>query len=160
MLALGLLIASKVLTVQVPFFFKHAVDVLAADPSGATALPFWSGAIGSASDVTPTLLMLGPSAALLGYGAARAGAALCGELRSVVFARVAQSVVRGVAREVRCLFESGAGGSIKCGCGVGVFWGVGGERLGMTSVIVLPTQASTLRLPVCLNGMPLNNLSC
>jgi hypothetical protein len=87
--ALGLLVASKLLTVQVPFFFKHAVDALAADPTGgAPAAALWG------------TLQLGPAAALVGYGAARAGAAFCGEVRNVVFAKVSQSAIRSVANDV------------------------------------------------------------
>jgi hypothetical protein len=34
----------------------------------------------------------------------RAGAAFCGEMRNVVFARVSQSVIRNMAREVRGVY--------------------------------------------------------
>ena len=55
--------------------FKYAVDILTADPTGATAA------------ATP-LVTLMPATLLLGYGAARAGSALCNELRNAVFAKV------------------------------------------------------------------------
>ena len=60
---------------QVPFLFKYAIDGLTGDPSGATAadMPLW--------EVLPATL-------LLGYGAARAGSALCNEARNFVFAKV------------------------------------------------------------------------
>eukprot|EP00887_Chlorella_sp_A99_P007179 scaffold2.g7179.t1 len=61
---------SKVLQVQVPFLFKYAVDALAVDPSGLTP-----ATVGSA-------LALTPAALIVGYGAARAAASLCGELRN------------------------------------------------------------------------------
>ena len=54
--------------------FKYAVDVLTADPSGATAAS------------TP-LVALMPATLLIGYGAARAGSALFNELRNAVFAK-------------------------------------------------------------------------
>lgn len=59
---------------QVPFMFKYAVDVLTADPTGATAAS------------TP-LVALMPATLLIGYGAARAGSALFNELRNAVFAK-------------------------------------------------------------------------
>ena len=46
------------------------------------------------------LLYLGPTALLLGYGAARAGSAFCGEMRNVVFAKVSQTAIRRVANQV------------------------------------------------------------
>jgi len=61
---------------QVPFFFKHAVDALALDPTGVAPSALW-GAIN-----------LGPVALLMGYGVSRAGAAFCGEMRNIVFAKV------------------------------------------------------------------------
>lgn len=60
---------------QVPFTFKYAVDALTLDSTGATA-------------ATMPLVTLLPSTLLLGYGAARAGAALCNEARNAVFAKV------------------------------------------------------------------------
>jgi ATP-binding cassette, subfamily B (MDR/TAP), member 7 len=60
--------------VQVPFMFKYAVDGLTMDPSGGTALgPY---------------IALTPAALIAGYGAARAGSALCNELRNATFAKV------------------------------------------------------------------------
>ena len=60
--------------VQVPFMFKYAVDILTADPTGATA-------------ATTPLVALMPATLLIGYGAARAGSALFNELRNAVFAK-------------------------------------------------------------------------
>lgn len=54
--------------------FKYAVDVLTADPTGATAAS------------TPLLAVM-PATLLIGYGAARAGSALFNELRNAVFAK-------------------------------------------------------------------------
>jgi hypothetical protein len=61
---------------QVPFFFKHAVDALAIDPTGAAPSALWGVAT------------LGPVALLMGYGISRGGAAFCGEMRNIVFAKV------------------------------------------------------------------------
>lgn len=76
--ALGLLGASKGLSVTVPFMFKYAVDALSVTP-----------------DLSSPLVV--PTAVLLGYGAARAGASLAGELRNAVFASVARKAIVDVA---------------------------------------------------------------
>lgn len=78
--AVGLLGASKVLSVSVPFLFKHAVD-----------------AISVSSVADPNMAVVIPTAALLGYGAARAGASLAGETRNAVFAAVARKAIVDVA---------------------------------------------------------------
>eukprot|EP00730_Choanoeca_flexa_P006470 TRINITY_DN12157_c0_g2_i3.p1 TRINITY_DN12157_c0_g2~~TRINITY_DN12157_c0_g2_i3.p1 ORF type:complete len:701 (+),score=172.71 TRINITY_DN12157_c0_g2_i3:1263-3365(+) len=84
--AVSLLVGSKVLNVQVPFFFKYAVDVLN-DPSTVSTLPFGFSLFASAG------------AMLVGYGIARAGASMFNELRSAVFAKVAQASIRDVAKK-------------------------------------------------------------
>jgi ATP-binding cassette, subfamily B, heavy metal transporter len=78
-IALLLLIAAKLITVQVPFFFKAVVDRLSAPESAALALPL---------------------AALLAYGLARLTAAGFGELRDAVFAKVAERAARHVSLKV------------------------------------------------------------
>ena len=81
MLAVGLLAASKVLSVTVPFMFKHAVDAISAT---ATMI-----------DVPGHVVV--PTAALLGYGAARTGGSLTSELRNAVFAAVARKAIVDVS---------------------------------------------------------------
>jgi ATP-binding cassette, subfamily B, heavy metal transporter len=78
-ISLVLLIAAKIITVQVPFFFKAIVDRLS-EPEGA-------------------LLAL-PLAALLAYGLARLSAAGFGELRDAIFAKVAETAGRRVSLRV------------------------------------------------------------
>ena len=78
-IALVLLIAAKIITVQVPFLFKAIVDGLS-EPEGA-------------------LLAL-PLAALLAYGLARLSAAGFSELRDAVFAKVAETAGRRVSLRV------------------------------------------------------------
>jgi ATP-binding cassette, subfamily B, heavy metal transporter len=78
-IALLLLIAAKIITVQVPFLFKAIVDSLS-EPEGA-------------------LLAL-PLAALLAYGLARLCAAGFGELRDAIFAKVAELAGRRVSLRV------------------------------------------------------------
>jgi ATP-binding cassette subfamily B protein len=73
--AVGFLIAAKLVNISVPFFLKAVVDRL--------SLP---------------LVAAVPILALVAYGAARLGASLFAELRDAVFARVGQRAGRVVAR--------------------------------------------------------------
>jgi len=81
--AFGLLIGSKLLNVQVPFYFKSIVDSMNIDfvAVGGTA---WT--VGGAM--------------LVGYGLSRIGAAVAQEMRNAVFASVAQKAIRRVACSV------------------------------------------------------------
>ncbi|MCJ1279530.1 Iron-sulfur clusters transporter atm1, mitochondrial [Puttea exsequens] len=81
--ALGLLIGSKVLNVQVPFYFKSIVDSMNIDFAavGGTA---WT--VGGAM--------------IIAYGAARIGTAVFQEMRNAIFASVAQKAIRRVACNV------------------------------------------------------------
>lgn len=81
--AVTLLIGAKLVTVQVPFFFKSIVDSMNID----------SAAIGG---TIPTVA----ASMILAYGAARVSATLFGELRNAVFASVAQKAIRRVAANV------------------------------------------------------------
>lgn len=80
LLALTLLIGSKLLNVQVPFFFKTIIDEMNID---------WASQLGTVSTVIGSLI--------LAYGGARFGAVLFGELRNAIFASVAQLAIRKVA---------------------------------------------------------------
>ncbi|KAF8176135.1 P-loop containing nucleoside triphosphate hydrolase protein [Mycena galopus ATCC 62051] len=77
----GLLISSKLLNVQVPIIFKHIIDSLNLDIASASTA--WT--------IAGTLV--------IGYGAARIGSAVLGELLNAVFANIGQSAIRKVARE-------------------------------------------------------------
>ncbi|OMO82989.1 hypothetical protein CCACVL1_11604 [Corchorus capsularis] len=88
MTALGFLIGAKLLNVQVPFLFKLAVDWLTTP--NATAL----------ANSTLVALFATPTAVLIGYGIARAGAAAFNELRTAVFSKVALRTIRSVSRKV------------------------------------------------------------
>lgn len=81
--ALALLVASKVLNVQVPFYFKNIVDSMNVDFAalGGTA---WT--VGGAM--------------IVAYGATRIGAAVFQEVRNAIFASVAQKAIRRVACNV------------------------------------------------------------
>ena len=82
-LALGLLVAAKLLNVQVPFFFKRIIDGLNID---------FLGVGGTVWTVAGTMI--------LAYGLARIGSTLFQEIRNAVFANVAQKAIRQVARNV------------------------------------------------------------
>ncbi|KAG0048468.1 Iron-sulfur clusters transporter atm1, mitochondrial [Gryganskiella cystojenkinii] len=80
--ALALLVMGKIMNVQVPFFFKDIIDKLNVEfPVESTVI----GVVG---------------AVILGYGLARAGSAVFGELRNAVFAAVAQKAIRRVSANV------------------------------------------------------------
>ena len=81
--AIGLLIGSKLLNVQVPFYFKSIVDSMNID---------FATLGGTAWTVGGTMI--------LGYGAARIGAAVFQEFRNAIFASVAQKAIRRVACNV------------------------------------------------------------
>eukprot|EP00039_Didymoeca_costata_P028619 m.21756 g.21756 ORF g.21756 m.21756 type:complete len:692 (+) comp7221_c0_seq1:62-2137(+) len=85
--ALGLLVAAKVANVQAPFLFKWAIDGLN-DPSLLDATTMTSS----------SAFFTSAGALLVGYGIARTSASLFGELRNVVFAKVAQTSIRQLGR--------------------------------------------------------------
>ncbi|KAF9116947.1 Iron-sulfur clusters transporter atm1, mitochondrial [Mortierella sp. AM989] len=80
--ALGLLVTGKILNVQVPFFFKDIIDKLNMEYPVESTVIAVVGAV------------------ILGYGLARAGSSIFGELRNAVFAAVAQKAIRRVSANV------------------------------------------------------------
>lgn len=86
--AVGLLIWSKLLLVQVPFIFKYIVDHLNDSNN-------WLSMVDA-----PSTIITVSTALILGYGMARAGASGFNELRNAVFAKVSHSSIRQVARNV------------------------------------------------------------
>ncbi|EDV24583.1 uncharacterized protein TRIADDRAFT_56527 [Trichoplax adhaerens] len=85
--SLSLLVGAKLLTLQVPFLFKHAVDHLNNVTNNTLNMN------------EPIMAIFTVSTALLiGYGIARAGAALFSELRNAIFAKVAHDSVRTIAK--------------------------------------------------------------
>ncbi|KAF7967137.1 hypothetical protein HWV62_35698 [Athelia sp. TMB] len=78
---LSLLVAGKLLNVQVPQIFKNVIDALNVDIAAASTVWIVAGTM------------------ILGYGAARIGATLSGELLNAVFANIGQRAIRKVARE-------------------------------------------------------------
>ncbi|KAI8321191.1 iron-sulfur clusters transporter ATM1, mitochondrial [Martensiomyces pterosporus] len=81
--ALVLMLGSKMLNVQVPIIFKGIIDTLNIDVVAAG---------GTLSTVA--------TAMLIGYGAARLGAAAFQELRNAIFANVQQRAIRNLALNV------------------------------------------------------------
>jgi len=91
-LSLLLLIGGKALTVSVPFIFKTLVDDLnAISPETADSI---------SQVATPEAICAVPVSLVIMYGFARAGGSGFQELRNAVFASVAQSAIRQVARNV------------------------------------------------------------
>lgn len=91
--SLGLMVAGKAVTIQVPFLFKNLVDALPVAANGAAEL---SSALDPVSAAAAGL----PVALLLGYGISRAASAGLQEWRNVVFHVVAQDAIRTVGRSV------------------------------------------------------------
>lgn len=82
-LSLALLVGSKVLNVQVPFYFKSIVDSMNVD---------FVAVGGTAATVAGSMIFA--------YGLTRIGATLLQEVRNAVFASVAQKAIRRVACNV------------------------------------------------------------
>ena len=76
--AVALIVAAKLINIGVPLLYKRAVDLL----SGQQAI------------------VVVPAALIVAYGLARVGAQVAGELRELVFARVAQRAIRLIALDV------------------------------------------------------------
>ena len=80
--AVSLLVASKVVNIQVPFLFKALIDSFEIDH---TML---------ASNLGDPLLLATPIAMVMGYGVARATSSFAAECRSAIFAPVAHDAIR------------------------------------------------------------------
>ncbi|KAF9053910.1 P-loop containing nucleoside triphosphate hydrolase protein [Hymenopellis radicata] len=80
-LGFGLLISGKLLNVQVPLIFKGVVDSLNLDITATSTVWTVAGSL------------------ILGYGAARIGSTVFGEMLNAVFANIGQRAIRKVARE-------------------------------------------------------------
>ena len=86
--AVSLMIAAKLMTIQVPFILKDAIDLLAAvQTPGAEAVQMAS--------YGP--LVLTPAALMLAYGAARTSAEAMTQLRNALFARISEGALRRMA---------------------------------------------------------------
>jgi ABC-type transport system involved in Fe-S cluster assembly, permease and ATPase components len=120
--SIALMIGGKLVTIQVPFLFKHLVDVLNEtqqslnsnsnnidNGGGSAAMDMANHAATSTSldatildpIITNSTLWTGmPIALVMGYGISRASASGMQELRNAVFAHVAQDAIQRVGRSV------------------------------------------------------------
>lgn len=101
--SLSLLVAGKLVNIQVPFLFKSLIDsfqpTLDATSSVATTVLANGGSLIS-SPAAAEALVATPVALVIGYGLSRATAAAFGELRNAVFSTVAHGAIRSVAKGV------------------------------------------------------------
>lgn len=88
-MALGLLVAAKAVSISVPFIFKHGIDHLNQHTGNMLAM----------TDPTNTVITTGV-ALMIAYGVARAGSSFFNEARNAVFAKVAHDSIRRVANQV------------------------------------------------------------
>ncbi|OTF81365.1 ABC transporter sub-family B, mitochondrial-like protein [Euroglyphus maynei] len=88
-MAMGLLVAAKAVSISVPFIFKHGIDHLNRHTGDVLAM----------TDPTSTVLTTSISL-MIGYGIARAGASFFNEARNAVFAKVAHDSISRVANQV------------------------------------------------------------
>jgi hypothetical protein len=89
----GLMVASKLVTIQVPFLFKGIIDFH--DTSSNKLGDGVVSAVIDAAVVDPSGVGV-PVTMVLGYGIARTTASAFGELRSTLFSTVAQRAIRQV----------------------------------------------------------------
>lgn len=99
--ALGLLVAGKVLNVQVPFFFKDVVDSLNVPITAESSVWILAGAsIAGCECFFPSACCWTFTQKLINAdGAARVLTTAFGELRNAIFASISQGAIRKVARE-------------------------------------------------------------
>nr|GEW38064.1 ABC transporter B family member 25, mitochondrial [Tanacetum cinerariifolium] len=93
--AMGFLVGAKVMSVQVPFLFKLAVDWLTTATGNPSSLSEFA-----AANSTALAVFVSPAAVLIGYGIARTGASAFNELRTAVFSKVALRTIRSVSGKV------------------------------------------------------------
>lgn len=92
--SLGLMLAGKAITIQVPYIFKHLVDSIPVDVAAAAELASTTTTTTATAAGVPILALV------LGYGMSRAAASGFNEYRNAVFAHVAQEAIRKVGRSV------------------------------------------------------------
>ena len=90
--SVGLMVGSKLVTIQVPFIFKGIIDGCHENLSGP------AGQLIVEAAAEPTLAV--PAAMVLGYGVARTSAVAMQELRSTIFSKVALRATRQVSLDV------------------------------------------------------------
>ena len=101
--SVALLGGSKIINIQVPFVFKHLVDVLDEKRFGGglvTDASTMIDSLPSLDEQSLQLLLASPVALALSYGIARSTSEGMAQLRSAVFSKVAHGAIRQVARDV------------------------------------------------------------
>jgi len=98
--SLGLMVGAKVITVQVPYLFKYLVDIIPLHLDNPTQAQEIVNLSTAATMDTSFIMSSTPLVVLLGYGISRATASGMNELRTAVFAHVAQDAIRRVGRNV------------------------------------------------------------
>jgi len=98
--ALGLMMAGKAVTIQVPYIFKSLVDALQVDTTSAIDVATLASSTNLDLTTATTATGIPLIAVLMGYGMSRGAASGFQELRNAVFANVTQEAIRKVGRSV------------------------------------------------------------
>ena len=85
--AVALMISAKLMTIQVPFLLKDAIDLLAAPAALQTGVE-------AAQTASYGPLLLTPAALMIAYGMARTSAEGMTQLRNALFARISEGALR------------------------------------------------------------------
>jgi ATP-binding cassette subfamily B (MDR/TAP) protein 7 len=101
-MALSLLAGSKLINIQVPFVFKTLVDKFDTNRLGDSLIHSDSVAsvVPLLDDLSMQFLLASPIVLTLSYGIARSTAEGMAQLRSAIFANVAQGAIRQVAKDI------------------------------------------------------------
>ncbi|GAB5368909.1 hypothetical protein AAMO2058_001359800 [Amorphochlora amoebiformis] len=83
--SVGLLVTAKLVTIEVPFLFKHIVDTLN---------------VTTTTNAVPEAAVVVPLGLIVGYGVGRGCAALFGEAKNAIFSLVAQQANRKILKQV------------------------------------------------------------
>lgn len=98
--SLGLMLAGKAVTIQVPYLFKYLIDTIQITSTSDVASTLATSATSIDSVLLATSITALPVTLLLGYGTARAAASGFNEWRNAMFAHVAQDAIRNVGSSV------------------------------------------------------------
>ena len=102
--ALGLMIGAKLVNIQVPFLFKHAVDGLQAGEASSAAAECGpasaegAGVLGALLGGLLDPYVLTPAALMLAYGGAKISSDGMTQLRNALFSRIEQGSLRQMSR--------------------------------------------------------------
>ena len=95
--SLSLMIGGKLITIQVPFLFKHLIDNLQETQSLITDVAMSNTELlSTTASTTATIATATPLVLVIGYGLSRATASGMQELRNAIFATVAQDTIKKI----------------------------------------------------------------